>query len=493
MSLRELLGLNDYFGGIKRMKKTAIVSALCLSLLATGCTISQPSQESESSTTSSATTESEASSEATTEAPTETTTEASEEPTTFETFVFEKGDSLTTHNIFLSNFAEQGISLLDTRTCALTDVVRFAIYFSDINKRENLEYDGNYVYITVDKVQEVAGKYLNYTIKDEDIEAVKDIPAGDPIESDPNIRAPLCFKNNTFYMSFGAGEKHTGLAITDYAENLGDGTLNLLFTVYDLNIDKVTEFDTGATASGWNKYYAMTSAEASVDPDLTRRATGTALIGEGQERPYLIRYEIDKVEQSSSSHEVAVETVIEKKSDDGYTQIIPKLIVDGKEATEINEELKKYIHDNYQLDILDDGSGNGVATSLEWGVKDNVVSIVIHASETFTDGFSNDVFNYDVDSLKALGGSEVVKAFGMTDDDFLGKTKDAVTKYCNGDNNKGEYDLDRTLEAVNYTDCTPYALPDGSPAVAARIYLPSGSQFESFEMCFNLTTGERVG
>ena len=133
MSLRELLGLNDYFGGIKRMKKTAIVSALCLSLLATGCTISQPSQESESSTTSSATTESEASSEATTEAPTETTTEASEEPTTFETFVFEKGDSLTTHNIFLSNFAEQGISLLDTRTCALTDVVRFAIYFSDIN------------------------------------------------------------------------------------------------------------------------------------------------------------------------------------------------------------------------------------------------------------------------------------------------------------------------------------------------------------------------
>ena len=197
--------------------------------------------------------------------------------------------------------------------------------------------------------------------------------------------------------------------------------------------------------------------------------------------------------EAPASRNVRVETFIQKKSDDGYTQIIPKLIVDGKEATEINEELKKYIQDNYQLDILDDGSGNGVATSLEWGVKDNVVSIVIHANETFTDGFSNDVFNYDVDSLKALGGSEVVKAFGMTDDDFLGKTKDAVTKYCNGDNNKGVYDLDRTLEAVNYTDCTPYALPDGSPAVAARIYLPSGSQFESFEMCFNQTTGEHVG
>jgi hypothetical protein len=194
-------------------------------------------------------------------------------------------------------------------------------------------------------------------------------------------------------------------------------------------------------------------------------------------------------EISTASHIVKVETVVLKKSDDGYAQVVPKLIVDGKEATDVNKDLKNYIRSRYDLEIEDDGHGNGVATSLKWGANDKVVSIIVHASETFTDGFTNDVFNYDLDTLKGIEDSKVVNAFGMTDDEFFSKVKDIVKDYCG--KNKG-YDLDKTLGAVSYDVCKPYVQPDGNPAASVRIFLNEGEQFDSFVLTFNLTTGERI-
>ena len=193
------------------------------------------------------------------------------------------------------------------------------------------------------------------------------------------------------------------------------------------------------------------------------------------------------IEPSASAHQVNVETVVllsSKEGDIEYTSVVPKITVDGKEATEINEALSNYIQQAYPLE-MDGDHASGMATRLAWGVKDNIISIVIYAGETFTDYFNYDVFNYDLDTLKGADDSAVILCFGMTDEDFFSKTKDAVKDYCT----KFQYDTEKSLAAVNYEKTTPFITPDGNLGVAASVVYPEDSQFSGDSTrCFDLST-----
>ena len=129
-----------------------------------------------------------------------------------------------------------------------------------------------------------------------------------------------------------------------------------------------------------------------------------------------------------------------------------------------------------------------MSTTIAWGAKDNTLSIVICASETFTDFYTRDVFNYDLDTLKAIEDSEVTKRLGMTDDEFFAKTKEILTSFC--ENNPSVYDLNKTLESVKYDKITPFVTPDGMPGVLCPLCFPEGSQFSGADSmrCFNMTT-----
>lgn len=182
-----------------------------------------------------------------------------------------------------------------------------------------------------------------------------------------------------------------------------------------------------------------------------------------------------------------------------FRMIIPKLIVDGKEATAINAALKEFVEQNHPLEKTSymDGdtekwSVDGEETSYEWGVKGNMVSIVIQADETFTDGFRYDIFNYNVDTLEAASNEEVIRAFGMTVDEFNGKVADAYRAYWNSETYLQKYmaDLDKSIDAIP-TNVTPFVTPDGGAGAAGLIY-NSGSQFSERIKCFDLETHETV-
>lgn len=186
-------------------------------------------------------------------------------------------------------------------------------------------------------------------------------------------------------------------------------------------------------------------------------------------------------------------------SGDEFIMIIPKLIVDGKEATAINAALKEFVEQNHPLEKTSYMDGDtekwyvvGEETSYEWGVKGNMVSIVIQADETFTDGFCYDIFNYNVDTLEAASNEEVIKAFGMTVDEFDGKVADAYRAYWNSSTYLQEYmaDLDKSIDAIP-TNVTPFVTPDGNAGAAGLIYI-SGSQFPEKIKCFDLETLETV-
>ncbi|MBQ6095154.1 MAG: hypothetical protein IJL09_07100 [Lachnospiraceae bacterium] len=182
-----------------------------------------------------------------------------------------------------------------------------------------------------------------------------------------------------------------------------------------------------------------------------------------------------------------------------FRMIIPKLIVDGKEATAINAALKEFVEQNHPLEKTSYMDGDtekwyvdGEETSYEWGVKGNMVSIVIQADETFTDGFRYDIFNYNVDTLEAASNEEVIGAFGMTVDEFNGKVADAYRAYWNSVTYLQEYmaDLDKSIDAIP-SNVTPFVTPDGGAGAAGLIY-NSGSQFSERIKCFDLEALETV-
>ena len=197
--------------------------------------------------------------------------------------------------------------------------------------------------------------------------------------------------------------------------------------------------------------------------------------------------EITTEETTKVSHKATVEVVTLQSSPDGeFNQVVPKVTVDGKEATDINDTLSNYIQEEYPFIIVND-EADGMATRLYWGVKDNVLSIVILAYETFTDYYTYDVFNYDLDTLKPVDGREVVKCLGMTEEEFISETKEIVSSFCT----ERDYDLEKSLAAVNLENCTPFVLPDGTIGVAASIAYPADSQFAGESTrCFDMATKE---
>lgn len=200
------------------------------------------------------------------------------------------------------------------------------------------------------------------------------------------------------------------------------------------------------------------------------------------------------VEESAeqAAHLVVVEDLTNTTLSDAiseYTNVCPKLIVDGVEAEQINTTLSNYLQETYPIEMNGDYV-DGYETRYYWGCNDNTVSIVIYASYISEDYFTYEVFNYDLDTLEPLEAGEVAARLGMTDDEFFSKTADIMTAYCDGK----DYDLDKCIENNNYDNTTPFIMPDGNAGVAAGIYYSADSQFGGLVSirCFDMTTMERA-
>ncbi len=213
---------------------------------------------------------------------------------------------------------------------------------------------------------------------------------------------------------------------------------------------------------------------------------------------------VQETAASVSSHivEVADQSVTAFTDDSGteYKKIIPKLIVDGREADSINAELSDYIDQNHHLEKVEYSDGDvtgsyvdGETTRYAWGVSGNIVSIFIISSETFTDGVRYEVFNYNVDTLQTADNDEVIKSFGMTEEEFNNKVADAYRAWWNAETwlREDMAALDKSIGAISSANVTPCVLPDGDPGAAGLVYMPQGSQIPEVTRCFNLDSLER--
>ena len=193
---------------------------------------------------------------------------------------------------------------------------------------------------------------------------------------------------------------------------------------------------------------------------------------------------VESKEVSTGSHKVKVEVVTLQSYKTGpyeFTRVVPKLFVDGKEATELNKSIKDYLLKKYRFDV-DDEHNDGMSTSIEWGVKDNIVTFIIYASSTSEDYFTTEVFNYDLDTLKALKPAEVTKRLGMTDDELFSKVKKIMKDFCKENKEHySAYDYDKSSVLINYDKLTPFIMPDGSTGVSATVVYSEQTQFGGLE------------
>ena len=199
-----------------------------------------------------------------------------------------------------------------------------------------------------------------------------------------------------------------------------------------------------------------------------------------------------EVPAPAHSVEVADQSVTTFQDNNGgeFKTIIPKLVVDGREADSVNADLRDHINRNHPLTQNESGV-NGEETRYAWGVRGNIVSIIIIASETFTDGVGYDIFNYNADTLQAASNDEVIKSLGMTADEFCGRVADAYRAFWAGRPylQENTSDLERSIGTISSDNVIPFITSDGNPGAAGRIYV-TGSQFPESVKCFNLDTLE---
>ena len=198
-------------------------------------------------------------------------------------------------------------------------------------------------------------------------------------------------------------------------------------------------------------------------------------------------------EEEVTAHKVVVEdytnTILEDSTGE-YVSRYPKLIVDGKEAIDINDSLIRHIQSDYPMEKEDDYV-YGYQTYYKWGVKDNVVSIIIYASYISEDFYTTEIYNYDLDTLEAMEDREVTEVLGLTDNQLFDRTAEVYKNYCS---DLAAFDLDKSIAGISYDTITPFVTPDGKPGVAGSIVYSQDSQFGGMEClkCFDIETMEVV-
>lgn len=179
-------------------------------------------------------------------------------------------------NLFISNFAEQGFLFYDEKDIDVSALAEFAYRWSKINKYSNIEVEGNYYKISLDKVKNITGKYFETKLTDDDLYGH---------DWDKSMFGAFC-KGGYYYVPAADGESYTTFAVVEQAEDAGDDTLWLYFTTYELDLDVYWDNDEVIP----KKYYSMTAKEAADAKELTSGYQGMAIVKKDKDSYKLMYY-----------------------------------------------------------------------------------------------------------------------------------------------------------------------------------------------------------
>lgn len=172
-------------------------------------------------------------------------------------------------NIFLSNFAEQGINIYfyDLSTSrVLPSLVDFAHNWYKINDYGAISYgeldDTVYEILSAEQILAVIHRYISLPLTTEAFEYYY------------YPQEHSFYQDGSFFFDPADGEAYNRIAVADSLSLLDDGRYCLTFTEYEIDLDAYFSFDDGIPRS----YYELDPFNASQHQMLTRIADGYAIV-----------------------------------------------------------------------------------------------------------------------------------------------------------------------------------------------------------------------
>ncbi len=148
-------------------------------------------------------------------------------------------------NIFLSNFAEQGIEDYDSETTNVWERAYFGYINTKINDRGT--YDKfvaqNDIVVPLEYLSERSERFFGKPITEDEIKKTKN----------PYNSVEIYYREGNFHFTGGSGESYTYMACVHSVVDLTNGSHSVKFTVYDMSSLCSETVDA--------KYYDMTSEQ----------------------------------------------------------------------------------------------------------------------------------------------------------------------------------------------------------------------------------------
>ena len=179
-------------------------------------------------------------------------------------------------NIFISNFAEQGMGSYDYGKEDMLQYGYFAYKWSCLNNYSDVKVDGDYYCVSFETVQKVVEKYFGRKLDKAELEAC----------TDTDIHHGF-IKNGGYYMPAADGEAHTGFAVVTAMEDTGSDIYRMEFTIFDLDLDAY--YDNEETIPAM--YYELGAANTDRS-DIIKRADGYAIAAKEGDSYKLRFYEL---------------------------------------------------------------------------------------------------------------------------------------------------------------------------------------------------------
>ena len=154
-------------------------------------------------------------------------------------------DSQYWANVFISDFAEQFISMYPRDNGSDFELASFAHLFCKINRRDALSYDGNYDSFSLDTVNELCLRFFG-----------REIHPSDGVLYENEWGLQWTYENGTFRFPSGDGEAYNRFAVVREYIQLNSGDVELSFDVYEVPLDEY--WQNGIDSA----LYHLTAAEA---------------------------------------------------------------------------------------------------------------------------------------------------------------------------------------------------------------------------------------
>ncbi len=118
----------------------------------------------------------------------------------------------------------------------------------------------------------------------------------------------------------------------------------------------------------------------------------------------------------------------------------------------------------------------------KWGQTGNIVSIIVKTNHTDCDWTQYYVYNVSIESGEEISDSELIRAYGLTEDEFYDLSRETVRKHIenisdliSSEESYSTY-VELTLSEENIKETIPYINSNGELCIVANIYYPIGAE-----------------